>query len=219
MDAPHIYVFANRNIVLSQPGQGILHAGGFRRCIEVEDLALLEHSATIRTSIDGVFLRTRWGEERVAEPVLHLSDRLIQEGITDTWFTAGWSFGNGVTCHRTQARFETKTVEHSSGLTQEEILDRQGYIDLSRLTEWRRVQDRTERWAAYERRWRAGSCPQYSHWVHLTWMVVQHELRGFGYSRILELTEELAEPHNPDSYAVPEEPGKYLSTIRVDNEV
>jgi hypothetical protein len=215
MTAPQIYIWANRQVVLAQPGDQILHAGGLQYCIEtVEELAVLEHDAMIRTSLDGVFMRTPSGEERIADPILHISDRLIQDGITENWFKEGAAFGNGVSCVVEKANFETKLVQHQTGRTLDDVLREEGYLDFSRLRLYS-VHDRTEGWEVYERRWRSGTCPQYSHHTHLCWMVVKHELRGYGYRRIQELVEEGTKPKYPELYMVPQEPGKYLSTVRL----
>ena len=213
MDAPHIYIFAN--ILDGLPiGAQILHAGGLQYCIEqVEELAVLEHDALFSARLDGVYMMTPAGEERVGEAQLHLSDRIQQAGITDNWFSEGWAFGNGVTCHKTRAKFETKLVNHECGRTLEEIIRQQGFLDFSKLRLYE-AHDRTEGWQAYERRWRSGTCPQFSHYVHLTWMVVKHELSGYGYSRIQALVEEKVAPKFPEAYVCSSEPGKYLSTIR-----
>lgn len=214
MDAPHVYVFTNRSILLAQPGGRFLNAGGLRRCIEqVEELAILEHSAMLRADLDGVFILTPLGEERIADPILHLSEYLIQEGITENWFSEGWAFGNGVSCHKTHAKFQTKLVDHVAGRTMEELVERDGFVDFARLKLYR-VHDRTEGWEEYERRWRSGTCPQFSHYVHLTWLVAKHEIGGYGHKRILEIIEEGASPKHPEAYNSPGEPGKYFSTVR-----
>jgi len=212
MNAPYLYIFANRTLHLTPPGGRLLHAGGLQYCIEtVEELAVLEHSAMVRVDLDGVFMRTPTGEERVADPVIHLSDRLTQGGITDNWFTEGWAFGNGVTNSKTEAQCETKLVEHKTGRTIKELIAAQGYLDLSKLTLYE-VHDRTEGWQVYAKRWRGGACPQFNHQIHLTWMAVKHELGGYGYKRIQALVEEGAEPKYPEAYS--QEPGKHFSTVR-----
>lgn len=211
---PHVYVWANRNITLAGTGQRILHAGGLSKCIEQDEgLAVLEHGP-IRCGIDGVYLRTEVGEERIADLSLHLSERLLQSGITRRWFSRGWSFGNGVTCHKTHARYETKDVEYESRRTWDELLASGNIVDGSELR-WERVHRKTEGWKLYEERWEPGTCPQFSHYVHLTWMVVQHELGGYGYNRIRDLAECNAEPNlGMGAYMGRNEPGKYLSTVR-----
>jgi len=215
MSPLHIYVWANGQVSLAQPGDRVLHAGGLEHCIEnVEELAVLEHSAMVRAALDGVFIRTPTGEERISDPILHISDRLIQSGITDNWFTEGWSFGNGVSCAKSHAKYETKLVEHQTGRTLDGIIREQGYLDLSKLLLYS-VHDRTEGWQVYERRWKSGTCPQFSHYVHQSCMVVKHELIGYGYRRIQGLIEEGAKPKYPETYIVPQEPGKYLSTVRL----
>ena len=214
MIPPHLYIFTNNTLQLAQPGDRILHAGGLQRCIEeVEELAVLEHDAMLRCNLDGVFIRTLTGEERIADPVLHLSDRLLQSGITENWFTEGWAFGNGVTCHKTKAKYETKLVAHEVGCTLEQVIQQQGFLDFSMLKLYQ-VHDRTEGWEVYERRWRAGTCPLFTHFVHLTWLSAKHEIRGYGYQRILELIEEGAAPKYPEAYASPGEPGKFFSRVR-----
>jgi len=218
MENPHVYVFADKAVKdATEPGTPILHAGGLAFCFEnVECLGILEKDRRIRVNLDGVFIGSIRGEERIADPVIHVSDRLIQDGITENWFTEGWALGNGVTAHRTHAKFDTKMVEHKMGRTLAELKLLQGYLDLSshRLYE---VHDRTEGWEVYERRWRAGTCPQCTHGVHLLWMVTKHELGGYGYKRIQEIVEEGAALKHPEAYDSPGEPGKYFSTTRAFN--
>ncbi len=190
-----------------------LHAGGLQYCIEtVEGLAILNHDPALQQRKEGLFVVSGRGGEQISDAKIHLSDRVIQDGITDNWFLDNASFGNGVTCPKTTANYRTKIVNHECGRTLEEMLRTGGIVDLSRLR-LQQVHDFTESWAQYEYRWRAGTCPQENHSVHLTVMLVQHELSASAYRRILDLVENGAEPLHPEAY-VSDEPGRYFSTFR-----
>lgn len=210
---PEVYVFADRMLQqATEPGTLILHAGGIQHCAEtVEELVIIEHDSMVRVGLDGVYIKTLFGEERIAEPKLHISDRLIGAGITDNWFMEGWTFGNGVTSSKTQAQFDVKRVDHRMGLTYDEIMAQQGYIDMSPHLLFD-VHDRTEGWKVYENRWKSGYCPQCTHTLPLVWMVTKGELGGYGYKRLQDIIEEGAPLKHPEAYS--QEPGKYFSTTR-----
>lgn len=201
------------------PGKGgpddcrILHAGGLQHCIEkVEELAILEHDRSLQARKEGLFVLSPTGyAEQIADLVPHLSDRLIQDGITDNWLNDNTCLGNGVCCLKSSGDYLTKEVNHACGRTREEIFLSEGTLDYSRLR-MHQVHDFTEGWGRYERRWRAGTCPQYSHLVHITTMLVKHELPAFAYRRILDLVENAAQPIHPEQYS--SEQGKHFSNIR-----
>ncbi len=191
-----------------------LHAGGLQYLIEtVEGLAILEHDPAVQYRKEGKFFVTDTGTEQVSDKLLHLSDMVIQTGITENWFDDNACFGNGVVVAKTTANYKTKIVNHSCGRTLEEIVKSDGVADFSQL---RMVEahDFTEGWAKYEARWRSNTCLQENHAVHLTIMSTKHELSPSSYERIRSIVEEGAEPKHPEAYVVIGEPGKYFSEIR-----
>jgi hypothetical protein len=207
-----LYVF------LGFPGQQLppgerLHAGGLQHCIEmVEELGLLDHDPAIQARKEGLFVLSPSGaSEQIADLKIHLSDRVVQIGITDNWFNDNASFGNGVACLKSTAHYQTKVVNHECGRTLEQLLRTGGVIDLSKLR-LQQVHDFTEGWGKYEYRWRAGTCPQVTHIVHLTAMLTKRKLKAFAYQRILDLVENGAEPKYLDQYST--EPGKHFSAVR-----
>jgi len=208
-----IYVFAG------YPGKGQtwgslgMHAGGLSHCIEnVENLGILERDKSIQVRKEGVFVVSPLGvAEQIADLKISISDRLDQEGITDNWFNDNWNFGNGVTTNLSAADYETKIVGHDNGRTLNEMLQTGHVLEMANLR-LHQTHNRTEGWAKYERRWRASTCPQFTHVLHLTWLVTKLPLRGFAYQRLLDLIEEAAEPERLDQYSM--EPGKHFSTTR-----
>ena len=200
-----LYIFAGF------PKNG-LHAGGLQHAIEtVENLAILEHDQNGQYRKEGVFTPGQRGE--FLFPVEHrLSARCLCDGITWDWFPVNWSFGNGITTHKTLASLEYKTVVHGTDLTMEQFLEtndspvRPGDVLIERK------QIRHEDWKKYEARWLPGACPQENHIVHLTWLVSTHKLPEFAYQRIRELIEDDADPRNGHLYTT--EPGKHFSELR-----
>lgn len=207
-----LYVFAGFPGWQLPPGQR-LHAGGLQHCVEeVEELGLLEHDPAIQARKEGLFvISPSGGAEQISDLQIHLSDRVIQAGITANWFNDNTSFGNGIACLKSTADYQTKVVNHECGRTLEELLRTGGIVDLSKLR-LQQVHDFTESWGKYEYRWRAGTCPQFTHLVHLTAMLTKHELKPFAYRRILDLVENGAEPLHLEAYS--REPGKHFSAIR-----
>jgi len=202
-----LYVFAGH------PKTG-LHAGGLQLAIEtVEELGILEHDPAIQYRKEGVFTPGLHGE--LLYPIeFHLSDLLLQDGISWDWFPENWSFGNGVTTHKTTAYFETKVVIHGTDFTLEEWLRSGQTVNLSQLT-LNQIPANTEGWQKYEARWVAGTCPQEDHIVRLTWLVMSFKLPEFAYYRLQEIIESPeARLETPEVYVVPDEPGKYLSASR-----
>jgi len=189
-----------------------LHAGGLQLAIEsVEILGELEHDPAVQYRKEGVFAASTDEELYPLEVVM--SPMLERDGITWDWFPENWSFGNGVTVHKTSASPDFKTVVHGTELNLEEFLAENGTTRLAEL-ELERMHIKHEGWEEYEARWLPGMCPQESHMVHLTWLTTTHKLPGFAYERIRSLIEDGAEPEQAERYICPGEPGRYLSTPR-----
>ena len=188
------------------------HAGGLQHCIEtVEMLGEFEHDPAVQYRKEGVFAA---GSDEELYPVeVVMSDLCLQDGITWDWFPENWSFGNGVTVHKTSASPDYKTVVHGTELDLNEFLTEYGTTRLAEL-ELERMHIRHEGWTEYEARWLPGTCPMESHVVHLTWLITTHNLPDFAYERIRSLIEDGAEPEQAEIYICPDEPGKYLSTPR-----
>ena len=198
-----LYVFAGF------PKSG-LHAGGIQYCLEVvEELALLQHDPAVQYRKEGVFAA---GTDELLYPIEYrLSPLLQQDGITWDWFPENWSFGNGVTSHKTIASPQLKTVVHGTDMSLDEFLTCNGTTQLAEL-ELERLHIRHEGWEKYEARWRPGTCPQESHLVHLTWLVTTHPLPEFAYRRIQRIVEEEAVLEKPHLYST--ESGKHFSVVR-----
>ena len=198
-------------IFFGLPSSG-LHAGGLQYCIEtVEELAILEHDPVIQYHKQGVFAA---GSEEVLYPVEYrMSDMCLERGIAWDWFQDNWSFGNGVTVHKTVASPEYKTVVRGTELSLEEYLKEHGATRLADL-ELERKEIRHNGWRIYEARWLPGTCPQENHVVHLTWLITTHKLPAFAYERIRSLIEDGAKPKQPELYESPDEPGRYKSELR-----
>lgn len=207
-----LYIFAGF------PGKGLkdgntgLHAGGLQHCIEVvERLGLLEHDPAIQYRKEGVFIGKTEPREWVRPIEYRVSEQCLQDGITWDWFPEQWSFGNGVTMHKTLGSPEYRTFVDGTGLTLiefERLMRGKAYRlgDLVLIDEhWRH-----EGWEKYEARWRPGTCPQENHIVHLTWLVTTHKLPEFAYIRIRDLVERGAEPENLQAY----DPKNHLSVSR-----
>ena len=200
-----LYVFAGF------PKNG-LHAGGLQYCIEtVEELGELEHDPAVQYRKNGVFAAGTDEELYPLEVVL--SPMLERDGITWDWFSENWSFGNGVTVHKTLAEPKFKTVVHGTELNLDEFLTKNGTTNLAEL-KLERPHIKHEGWEQYEARWLPGTCPQEAHAVQLTWVVTTHKLPDFAYERIRALVEDGAAPEQAEIYICPDEPGKYLSTPR-----
>lgn len=174
-----LYVFAGF------PKQG-LHAGGIQLLVESEELGLLEEDPSIQ------YLR-----ENVDElGGYRMSENCALDGIGFDWFPENWSFGNGITVHKTSNKYQgDKVISYNN--------------DGSVV--WDQVPiDRSE----YEARWADGKCPQDDHAVMLTWLVFTHELPAFAYERLRAVIEDGAALEDPALYEVLDEPGKYKSEIR-----
>lgn len=199
-----LYIFAGF------PKNG-LHAGGLQHCVEeVENLAELEHDPAIQYRKEGAFISGIAAE--LLYPVkCRMSVLCLQDGITWAWFPENWSFGNGITIHRTLASPEYRTVVHGTHFTLEQFLSWRGKTPLADL-ELERLHIQHEGWEQYEARWLPGTCPQESHIVLLTWLVTTHKVPEFAYERLRDLIEGGAEPKERHRYS--QEPGKHFSEIR-----
>ena len=133
-----LYIFAGF------PKSG-LNAGGLQHCVEeIEDLAILEHDPAVQYRKEGVFAPGKADE--LLYPVNHdISDMCLRDGITWDWFPENWSFGNGVTIHKTSASPEYKTVVHGTDLDLNQFLTRYGTTRLAEL-ELERLHIRHEGW-------------------------------------------------------------------------
>ena len=176
-----LYIFAGF------PKNGF-NAGGLQYCIEEnENLCVIEHDPAIQYRREGKFFVTKDGEEFIGEVEAVVSSSLIDEGITWDWFPPDFTFGNGVTIHKTTNEYHDSIVFH--------IQDGQ--------LKWTQViEDRS----TYEARWAPDTCPKESHVVHLTWIVTTHLLPYFAYERIRALIENGAQPVDPELYE--QEPGQ-----------
>ena len=200
-----LYIFAG------YPKNG-LHAGGLQELVENREcLALLEHDPAVQYRKEGVF--AAGSDEELYPLEVVMSPNLAQDGITWGWFPENWSFGNGVTVHKTSASPDYKTVVHGTELNLDEFLAEYGTTRLAEL-ELERMHVKYEGWEKYEARWLPGTCPMEPHAVHLTWLVTTHKLPDFAYERIRSLIEDGAEPEQAEIYIRPDEPGRYLSTPR-----
>lgn len=199
-----MYVFAGF------PKSG-LHAGGLRLATHLEDLCILEESKGIHYRKEGVFSGDSQGAEYLYPVEYHISAQCIREGISWKWFPVEWAFGNGITCHQTQANPEYKIVVHGTDLNLDEFLAHNGRTALADI-ELERIHIKHEGWAKYEARWRLGTCPQDSHIVRLVWLVTTHRLPRFVYERLQELIEHPnSQPEHLECYS--NEPGKHFSAI------
>jgi hypothetical protein len=200
-----LYIFAGF------PKNG-LHAGGLQLAIEeVEGLGELEHDPAVQYRKEGVF--AAGSDEELYPLEVVMSPMLERDGITWDWFPENWSFGNGVTVHKTSASPDYKTVVHGTELDLNEFLTEYGTTRLAEL-ELERMHIKHEGWEKYEARWLPGTCPMESHAVHLTWLITTHRLPEFAYERIRSLIEDGATPEQADIYIQPDEPGRYLSVPR-----
>ena len=171
-----------------------LTAGGLQHVVEdVEELAILEHDPSIQYRKEGVFTPTYPNDDvEMLYPIEYrLSDRCLQDGITWDWFPEHWTFGNGVTVHKTVALAQYRLVVHGTNLTLEQFLFLNGSTRPSDLR-LGYEHHRHESWREYEARWLPSTCPQESHVVHLTWLVTTHRLPEFAYEDIRALVEDTA---------------------------
>ena len=114
------------------------------------------------------------------------SDQCLKDGIYWDWFPENWSFGNGVTMHKTVAHLDYRKTVEGTDLILEEYLTQFGMTPGLKLV---RRQIRHESWRKYEARWLPTTCPKEAHVVHLTWLVTDYKLPEFAYQRIRALIE------------------------------
>lgn len=206
-----LYIFTTDLGVPGEPGR-ILNAGGIRRLIDTEELGVLVRDPAVQIT------------KRNAGDDYHISDACLALGIGWRWFpdavaTPGepnpgpWSFGNGVTRHKTVAKVDTRTVIHKTTLTEDEYLEQFGPTRLGDLVK-ARVHLRHEGWKQYKARWKPGTCPPFSHEVHLTSVLLTQPLPHAAYQRLRHVVEDGAPPASPSSFETPRDPGRYWSQLR-----
>ncbi len=206
-----LYIFTTHLGTPGRPGR-ILAAGGIQRVIETEEI--------------GVLVRTKFVQVTTANAGddYHISERCIDLGIEWGWFPkaivtpdepdAGpWSFGNGVTRHKTTAEIEMRTVIHKTTLTEDEYLEQFGPTRSSDLVK-ERVHVRHEGWQQYQARWRPGTCPPFSHEVHLTSVILTRPLPPNAYQRLRHVVEEGEPPAFPERFDAPEDSSRLWSQLR-----
>ena len=203
-----LYIFAGF------PRNGLNSLGLSYAIEEVEMLGELEHDPAVSYFKSGVFASGTDEELYPLEVVM--SPMLKRDGITWDWFDDEWSFGNGVTVHKTCASPEYKTVVRGTELSLDEYLTTYGPTRLSDL-ELEQMHIRHNGWQRYEAKWLPGTCPMEPHVVHMTWLITTHKLPDFAYERIRSMIEDGAEPKYMELYACPEEPNRYRSTPRAYN--
>ena len=167
-----------------------LNAGGLGKCLEeVECLVELEHDPSIQFRKEGVYTVSSSGAgEFLRHDDVVISPTLIQEGITWDWFPDNWAFGNMVSCHKTEACPEYKTVVHGTDLSLDEYLKESGPTQLADL-KLENIHIRHEGWEEYEARWLPNTCPQENHIIHLTWFITTHRIPTEVYNKIGALIE------------------------------
>lgn len=180
-----LYVFAGF------PKCGI-HAGGLRRFIIAEKIGLLEEKSDVEYTKEGI----NSGEDLLSI-AYRFSPNCGLDGIDWRWFPENWSFGNGVTIHKTIAEYHEKIVFRTS----------EGQLVWSKIIEDMSV---------YEERWEPGTCPEESHIVHLTWCVFSHELPEFAYEDLRACIEDSDyKLKNRGDYEDDNEPGRWKFTSRL----
>jgi len=210
-----LYIFATSPDHL-EPGRHRLHAGGLTHLVDVvEELAIIENDEDISYQKEGVFIPGSNGEW-LRDLAYRMSETCLRDGITFNWFPERWTFGGGITCHKTSASPTYKTVVHGIDLTLNEFLAKHGTARLAEL-ELDRLQVRHESWLAYEARWALDDngktmCPQYSHQVFLTWVMTVDPMPEFAYERLRAVIEDGAELK--DAHLYDHSPGQMFSTIR-----
>jgi hypothetical protein len=123
----HLYIFAGFPGKQWPPGSLHPKAGRLQHCIQnVEMLAELELNPHVQLRKEGTSIVTDGGSERPEDFHIHISDVLKQEGITWDWFPENWSFGNGVTIHKTLASLQHRRVVHGTDLTFDQFLAQNG---------------------------------------------------------------------------------------------
>lgn len=185
-----LYVFAGFPGKARQAGAAYLNAGGLQHCIgEVENLGIVEPDPAIQYTKEGVLIVNGSYGEWQGPVEYRLSKRLEADGITWDWFPEHYTFGNGVTMPKTTANRETMLVDHDSGLELPDLIATRRLIDFGKLR-IQMVPKPTEGWDKYEARWLPHTCPQESHVVHLTTVVMKYRIPEFAYLRLEQIVED-----------------------------
>jgi len=167
-----------------------LHAGGLRRFVEIENIGLLQEDPAVQYRKEGEYIvGANDSNEWIADFDCLISTNLIMTGITWDWFPENWSFGNGVTVHKTTVRYQDNLA----------VIENNGQVELQIVR-----QDRS----AYEARWLPGTCPKESHDVLLTWLVFKHQLPGHAAARLQAAIE------GPNSLSLDHYTEKHFSSTR-----
>ena len=206
-----LYIFAGFPGKQMEPDSIQIHAGGLEHLVNVvEELAIVQKDSNLQYNVHGVCTSGLEGE--FLYPLEYrISDSCFHDGITLDWFPENWSFGCGVTTHKTSASPEFKTVVHGTELDLNEFLTEYGTTRLAEL-ELERRHIKHEGWEKYEARWLPGTCPQENHVVHLTWITTVDPMPGFAYERLRAVIEGGAELK--DTHLYNHDPGAMFSTIR-----
>jgi len=194
-----LYIFAGFPGKQLAPDSPHIHAGGLAYLVDiVEELAIIEKDRNIQYRKEGIFTPGPKGE--FLYPVeCRISDACLRDGITWDWFPENWSFGCGVTVHKSSASPDYKIVVHGTDLDLNEFLSRHGTTRLAEL-KLERMHIKHEGWQTYESRWLPGTCPQMNHVVHLTWLATLDPMPDFAYQRLCDLIERGAEPKDLHLY-------------------
>jgi hypothetical protein len=205
-----LYVFATSPNNL-KPGDLRLHSGGLTHLINVvEELGIVENHKSVQYRKEGAYTPGAKGEW-LWDVDYRMSDICLSEGITWDWFPAEWTFGSGITCHKTSANPEYETVVHGTDLQLDDFLREYGSTKLADLElERRHIQH--EGWLEYEARWLPGTCPQYEHQVFLTWVMTVDPLPEFAYERLRSVVEDGVALK--DTHLYNHDQGAMFSTIR-----
>lgn len=204
-----LYILASH---LGPAGSQVLNAGGIQRVIKTEELGTLVRDPNVQIT------------KANAGDAYHISDMCLALGVEWRWFPdavvtpdepnpSPFAFGNGVTRHYTEAKYDLKTVIHKTMLSEDEYLEQFGPTVVNDLIK-ERVHVRHEGWRQYEERWRPGTCPQYSHQMHLTFLIAKSPFSSAVYERVRKVVEEGIPPEYPELFETPGEPGRYWSEMR-----
>ena len=150
---------------------------------------MLEHDPAIQYRKEGAFVGYRNNHEWLRDFDCRISVDCVRKGILWDLFPENWSFGNGITIHKTHASPMYRTVIHGTDLTENEFLEFFGPTRTRDLIKIRQ-HHRTQGWETYEARWMPTTFPMYNHLVQLTWLVTTHELPEFAYQRMRALIED-----------------------------
>ena len=149
-----------------------LSAAGLRQFVNLEEIGILDESPQHQYQKEGMFIVTPTGAEWQSDVHCRLSLNCWQDFVYWRWFPENWSFGNGVTVHKTTVHYERRLIATETD---------NGRVDL-RITRL----DPT----AYAERWPPGCYPRENHAVHLTWLAFEHPLPDHAYRRLREAVED-----------------------------